>query len=76
MGLDKKETQLVAEVLAEKIVDVGADIAKLELTVKLIKENTGFYDNTTDRYQKQIAGLDREREELTTIFLKAHKMIG
>ena len=76
MELNRKETQIIAEVLAEKIVDLGADIAKLELTVKLIKDNTGFYDNTTDRYQKQIADLDREREELTAIFLRAYKIIG
>lgn len=76
MELNKDETRIVAEVLAEKIVDIGAEIARLEMTVKLIKENTGFYDNTTDRYNNQIAELSKEREDLTELFLKAYKVIG
>lgn len=73
--LDGGETRLVAEVLAEKIVDLGAEMARLEMTVKMIKENTGFYDNNTDRYNNQIADLDREREELTKVFLRLYNTI-
>jgi hypothetical protein len=73
MELNQSETRLVAEVLAEKIVDLGAEIAKLELTIRLIKENTGYYDNNTDRYNNQIADLSMEREELTALFLKVYR---
>lgn len=71
--LIKGERQIVAEVLAEKIVDLGEEIAKLTLTVKLIKDSTGFYDQTTDRLSVQMNDLEREREELTSLFLKLYK---
>jgi len=75
MDLDKKDTQIVAEVLAEKIVNLGEEIKNLQMRVDLIKNSTGFYDTITDRLSVEMNDLEMERETLTTIFQKVYKQL-